>query len=315
MIDYYRSHTNGAIQNSYNERNSEWISIRKPRENEINDICETYIIPRNYLTSVLDADEIARTDNLNSDKHPRLATFLFPYKVIENGLEVYRTQLMTVVLTSEKIITVSASETTFFENLIHEKYFLSLISKEYFLLETALAISYTYILYLKEIKEKISDLEKENMISNKNEQLYLLLSLKKSLVFLETGIRSNSSVVDSIENTSRFYKNRLLREFIPRLHIENMQAKSMILQYNQLLNQIGDLFSAILSNRLNNLMKLLTSISIILTIPSIIGSFWGMNVRLPFESTPFAFWLLLVLTSCISLVVALVLKKIFFTNS
>lgn len=90
---------------------------------------------------------------------------------------------------------------------------------------------------------------------------------------------------------------------------ENKQSEMMIKQYNKLLEQIGDLFSSIISNRLNNLMKVLTSMSIILTIPSIIGALWGMNVSLPFEKNPIAFWLLICGSLMISLGVAFIKKE------
>lgn len=309
MIQGYYSDSDSRIIKCEEEVNPQWIHLSNPTKEELVEVAKKYDFPRDYLTNVLDADEIARCEHIDESTNA-LVTFLYPFKT-KNKRDIigYDAQPMSIILTDKLIITASASQPSFFDELLTNDYVENLAHQESFVLVVAWLISYTYILYLKEISKEIKALEEESTISNKNRQLYRLLSMKKSLVFIDSATKSNQPVFKAIKMSEAFGRGEKAKRLLHNMDNENQQAELMIQQYHQLLEQIGDLFSSIISNRLNNLMKVLTSVSIILTVPAIIGALWGMNVRLPFEKTPFAFWILVAITVFISTAVALVLKK------
>lgn len=297
------------IKKCEEQEEAQWLHLFSPSKEEIFEVSRTYGFPKDYLTNVLDSDEIARYE-FKSDSSAALVTLLYPFKIRNKmGMTGYDAQPFSIVLTDKLIITASASLPSFFDDLLTNDYVENLADQESFVLEVAWLISYTYILYLKEISQGIKALEEESVISNKNRQLYRLLTLKKSLVFIDAATKSNQPVFQGIKSTDVFSKGGKAKKLLLNMDNENRQAEMMIQQYHQLLEQIGDLFSSIISNRLNNLMKVLTSVSIILTVPAIIGALWGMNVRLPFEKNPFAFWILVGITVAISTAVGMILKK------
>lgn len=313
MIQGYCNKENATIQKEDLNKAS-WLHLSNPSREEIEKITAQYAIPTNYVTNVLDSDEIARGEHLEDDdeEYPKLVTLLYPMKSSNaQGFTVYNTRAFSIVLTKNLIISASESRPSFFTQLVENKdeYKVALENQESFILEVVWLISYIYIQYLKEIHEEINELEEAVAHSMKTKHLYHLLNLKKSLVFLDSGLESNHPVLEKIKNSTQFSQKDEDSLLLHNMHIENKQAETMIKQYHRLLEQIGDLFSSIISTRLNNLMKVLTSMSIILTIPAIIGALWGMNVRLPFEKTPFAFWILVSGSAAISLMVALLLKK------
>ena len=143
----------------------------------------------------------------------------------------------------------------------------------------------------------------------KNKELIKLLSLEKSLVYFTTSLRSNEAVM---EKTLRGKIIKLYDEdedILEDAIVENKQAIEMSKIYSNILNGTMDAYASIISNNLNSVMKYLTSVTIILSLPTMIGSFWGMNVGLPLENNPFAFYIILFFALVISLFVWFLLRK------
>ena len=143
----------------------------------------------------------------------------------------------------------------------------------------------------------------------RNKELLKLLSLEKGLVYFTTSLRSNEAVM---ERTLRGKIVKMYEEdedILEDAIVENKQALEMSKVYQDILNGTMEAYGSIISNNLNSVMKYLTSVTIILSLPTMIGSFWGMNVSLPFADNPWAFGILIVLSIIISLVVAIFLRK------
>ena len=133
--------------------------------------------------------------------------------------------------------------------------------------------------------------------------------LQESLVRFEIALEENDKVIAAISQTEAFNKNEDLREWQRDIQIESHQAKKMVIQEARMLNQLNNTFSSIISNNLNVTMKILTSLTIILTVPTIISGLWGMNVSLPFENNPVGFWIVILLTTALSLGIAYLLNR------
>lgn len=309
MITNYYKQANHHIKPCGLADSPQWIHLTNPRESEINQIIETFNIPRDYLSNVLDSDEIARSENIFSDNTcTKLVVFLCPV-LIDIDTNTYSTLPFSIVLCENIIITASDFIPDFFQELLNSSFLTSLTNQNKFILEVAWLIAHTYIIYLKKLSRDIKSLENISDISTKNYQLYALMNLKKNLVYLDAAIKSNHPVYNDIEEYIHFNSDNDTLSLLRNTTLENLQSEHMILKYQQLLENIGDLFSDIISNRLNNLMKFLTSISVILTIPSIIGALWGMNVALPFENYRFAFWIINGLVILLSFIFSFFLRK------
>lgn len=143
----------------------------------------------------------------------------------------------------------------------------------------------------------------------RNKELLKMLTLEKSLVYLSTALKSNELVM---EKTLRGKIIKLYDEdedILEDAITENRQAIEMAQIYNNILNGTMDAYASIISNNLNGVMKTLTSITIILAVPTMISSFWGMNVKLPFENNPFGFSVMVFVAIIITLIVTLWLNK------
>lgn len=314
MIQSYYTTAQGKITHDFDFSHAEWIHLSDPTDDEINEVVNYFDFPKDYLSSVLDPDEVSRYENLEMEEKESssLAMFLYPLKVVtnENDSE-YITRPLAVILTSNTIVTAAVQTPDFISSMMKNipNYSIDSTNQERFLLDIAWHISAQYISYLKEINSKVEKLEDNLTKKTNNRQLFSLMSLQKSLVYFDTAILSNHPIFKRLKNIERFNENKKNLSFLHDVVIENQQAEAMIRQSNQMLEQISAVFSSVISNNLNNIMKVLTSITIVLTIPNIIGALWGMNVSLPFEDTPGAFWILCLISIIICTITVWILRK------
>ena len=155
---------------------------------------------------------------------------------------------------------------------------------------------------LKQINKETEIAESTLKNSMKNKELLKLLTLEKSLVYFTTSLRSNELVM---EKTMRGRIIKLYDEdedILEDAIIENKQAIEMSKIYSDILNGTMDAYASIISNNLNGVMKFLTAITIVISIPTLIASFWGMNVPVPMQQSPYGFGIIL----CVSLIISIV---------
>ena len=140
--------------------------------------------------------------------------------------------------------------------------------------------------------------------SMKNKELFQLLDLEKSLVYITTSLSANQVVLEKIMRINIIKKYSEDEDLLEDVIIENKQAIEMANIYSGILSGMMDAYASIISNNLNIVMKLLTSITILMAIPTMFSGFFGMNLKnIPFETSPFGFWIVLgisILTACIA---------------
>ena len=166
-----------------------------------------------------------------------------------------------------------------------------------------------FLNYLKQINKETEIAEYILKNSMKNKELLKLLSLEKGLVYFTTSLKSNEIVM---EKTMRGKIVKLYdddEDILEDAIIENRQAIEMSQIYSNILNGTMDAYASIISNNLNGVMKFLTSITIVLAIPTMISSFWGMNVNLPFQNSPIGFPIMIVIAIITTLGVTWWLKR------
>ena len=168
----------------------------------------------------------------------------------------------------------------------------------------------SYLRYLRIIDRKSDQIEEKLRISQKNSELIELLELEKSLVYFTTSLRSNEVVLEKLLRTERVKKYPEDEDLLEDVIIENKQAIEMANIYSGILSGMMDAFASVISNNLNIVMKFLATVTIVLSIPTMIASFFGMNFdNIPLGHSPFGFFTIIVLTLIISGVVALLFRK------
>jgi len=135
----------------------------------------------------------------------------------------------------------------------------------------------------------------------KNEELVKLLTLENSLVYFSTALRSNDVLIEKLSKNKVFTRFEEDRELLEDLAIENKQAVEVTKIYANILSGTMDAFASIISNNLNIVMKFLTTVTILLMIPTLIASIYGMNIDLPFQSDQNAFFMVMLFSVLLSL--------------
>ena len=287
-----------------------WINMVSPSDDEIKTVCENIGIQEDFIRYALDSEEKARIDDEDVDN-----TILFiidtPIIEIESGTKVYSTMPIGIIFVRDDyIITVSLNKNPIIEDLVEKKIkYIVTYKKSRMLLQIFYSNSEMFLSLLKKLNKETEIAENVLKNSMKNKELLKLLSLEKGLVYFTTSLKSNEVVM---EKTMRGNLIKLYDEdedILEDAIIENKQAIEMARIYRDILTGTMDAYASIISNNLNGVMKYLTTITIILAIPTMIASYWGMNVPVPLQENPFGFVLIVVFSILIGVIASLWLKK------
>ena len=151
------------------------------------------------------------------------------------------------------------------------------------------------------ILAEIDDFSREIELTRQNKQLLKLFHIEKSLVFFTTSLKSNMFLLERLKRIRVFQMDEASESLLEDIFIECRQAIEMSNIYSDILSGMMDAFASVISNNLNIVMKLLTSLTIIMTIPVLVASIFGMNVKLPMQDHPYAFLLIMGISVTLSL--------------
>lgn len=169
-----------------------------------------------------------------------------------------------------------------------------------------------FLHYLRIIDKKSGMVESKLHKSQRNQELIELLELEKCLVYFTTSLRSNEVVLEKLMKTESIHHYPEDEELLEDVIIENKQAIEMANIYSNILSGMMDAFASVISNNLNIVMKFLTTITIVMSVPNIVFSAYGMNVNskgMPFAASPLGFWIAILIAAVICMAVALIFKK------
>ena len=280
-----------------------WINLVNPSEQEIKKVCESTNIQEDFIRDALDFEEKARIDREEDDG---TTLFVVDVPIVEKNEEndVYTTMpLGMIVVRDDFFITVSLRKNKVIEDFEKRKI------KDFQTYKKSKLNSSYYLSYLKLINKETEIAEYILKNSMKNKELLKLLSLEKSLVYFTTSLKSNELVME------RTLRGKIIKlyeddeDILEDAITENKQAIEMAKIYSDILNGTMEAYASIISNNLNGVMKFLTSITIVLAIPTMISSFWGMNVNLPFQDSKLGFVIMIAISAILTLVVTWWLKK------
>ena len=305
MIKYY-IHENGKLVESASHQTGCWISCVNPLENEIEFLVNDLGFEHDFIRAALDSEESSRVEKENDQ-----VLIVVDYPTMnkdehgENTVQ-YTTMPMAFIVQKTSILTVSLEENSVISDLVENR--VRGMIPEYktqFLLKVLLHIAKRFLLYLRQIDRIAMSTESSLHQSMRNKELFQLLGLEKSLVYLSTSLKSNEATITKL---SRGRLVKLYDEDVDLLEdvlIEIRQAIEMSGIYATILSSTMDAFAAIISNNLNIVMKILTSLTIVMAVPNIVFGFYGMNViELPFDQF---WWMPIILTGIFCLIVAWIL--------
>ena len=286
MITFWKRREDQIIKSALLEKSC-WVEVTAPTPLETESLHAEHSIPPDLIQDILDADERPRLEREDS---ARIIILRVP--VHRPGQDVAHTTIpLGIVVLDELIVTVCAEECEVL-NTLRTRYAKSLDVGEprRFALKLFLHVATYYLRYLKEINKQTTVVEKELQRSIRNTELVRLLNLEKSLVFFTTSLKGNELLLQKLQKTFLAGSSEDEVDELEDVVTENRQAIEMANIYSNILSGMMDAFASVISNNLNVVMKRLTMISVVLMVPTLIASLYGMNLRvLPFAQSPWAF--------------------------
>lgn len=309
MVNYYKT-IEGKIYQLENQEQDCWVNLVKPSESELTEIAEANNIELDDLKAPLDEEERSR---IQFEDNYTMILVDIPTIEIRNEKEWYVTIPMSIIITKDTIFTVCLESTPVLQAFIDSrvKNFHTYM-KTRFILQILYRNSTLFLQYLRSINKKSEDVEKKLHGSTKNRELIELLELEKSLVYFTTSLRSNEVVLEKLFKTENIKKYPDDTDLLEDVIIENKQAIEMSNIYSGILSGMMDAFASVISNNLNIVMKFLATITIVLSIPTMVFSAYGMNVNtegMPFAHNIYGFLIVILFSVVLSVIVALIFFK------
>lgn len=306
MIKYFKTLNESLTQLESREDNI-WIHLQNPTEGELQEISAALSIPLDHLSAALDEEERTR---IEVEENSTLILVDVPLTEIQNNANFYTTLPLGIILSGENIITVCTKESPLINDFMsgRVKSFYT-FKKSRFILQLLYRNATYYLQYLKQIDRMSSNIERELHKSMKNKELIQLLELEKSLVYFSTSLHGNEVVLNKMLKLDRIKKYPEDEDLLEDVIIENKQAIEMANIYSNILSGMMDAFASVISNNLNIVMKSLTSVTIVLTVPTMIASFFGMNVTVPLSNQPYAFSIIMAISLALSSILAFYMAK------
>ena len=309
MVKIFRTIDNNVHQINEAQEGS-WIALIDPTATEIVEIAEKYDIDVDHLRAPLDEEERSR---IEVEDYYTLILVDIPMIEERNDKEWYGTIPMGIVVTDDKIFTVCLEDTpvlsSFMDGRVRNFF---TYKRTRFILQILYRNASLYLHYLRIIDKKSDEVEQKLHKSQRNQELIELLELQKSLVYFTTSLRSNEVVLEKllkVENIKQYPEDT---ELLEDVIIENKQAIEMTNIYSGILSGTTEAFASIISNNLNIVMKFLATVTIVMSIPTMIFSAYGMNLKsvgMPFADNPMGFLMVILLSLVFSILVAIVFRK------
>ena len=310
MAQHFNRTPGGENPGGGNER-SGWFHLQTPDPAVIGMIPGGDSLPAEFFTDPLDVDERARID---SDAETRLIIVRIPVRSEAGDSVPFVTLPLGIIFSKDVFVTVGLPSAEIVCDLVmgnDDKFVRD--NTERWALRVLLRTSLAYLKALKQIHSRTNLLENDLQKSIRNEELLKLMDLEKSLVFFTTSLRSNELMLERLKSTALVRKTPDNSELFDDVVIETRQAIAMADVYSNILSGMMDAFASIISNNLNVVMKFLTSVTIILMLPTLVVSVYGMNLPLPFQHSQHAFLIVIGLSVMLAIlgVIVFIKQKLF----
>ena len=284
-----------------------WVHAVDPAPDEIAYLQSGVGAPPDFITYPLDLDERARTEK---DNGAILIVLRIPHFQGISADVPYATMPLGIVLTDKLIVTICRTANGVVQELLDGRVKgLSTAKRNRFVLHLLLASAQKYLSYLREINKTVDALEDRLQLSLRNREVLELLKYQKSLTYFMTALKQNELMMQRLQRSRLFEMYPDDEDLLDDVLTEIQQAIEMTSISSNILSQMMDAFASIISNNLNAVMKFLASVTIVLSVPTMIASFFGMNVHIPMEDQPVAFLAIILMSVATSLFIAYIFVK------
>lgn len=309
MIRIFRT-IDGSVHQISEAQEGSWIALTDPTATEILEISEKYNIDADDLRAPLDEEERSR---IEVEDNYTLILVDIPVTEERNDKDWYITIPLSIIVTDEMIFTVCLEDSSilsaFMDGRVRNFY---TYKRTRFILQILYKNASMFLHYLRIIDKKSEMVETKLHKSQRNQELIELLELEKSLVYFTTSLRANEVVLEKLLKVDRIKQYPEDEDLLEDVIVENKQAIEMANIYSGVLSGTMDAFASVISNNQNIVMKFLAIVTMVMSIPTMIFSAYGMNVNskgMPFANDPMGFLYVILFSLVLSLVVAFIFSK------
>ena len=288
-----------------------WIKLVNPTSNEILQIATLAQVPEYFFRFALDEDDCPR---IILGKKSILAIIHVP---ISHGDDRYETSPLSIILTPELTITICDELIQVIPDSTEgSRFSFDTTKRTQFFFQILYHADTMFLKYIHHIRRRTNEVEIRLRKSTNNQEVFKLLDLEKGLTYFMAALRGNVIVAETILRMRSDPQMRYLlqmheedEDVLESVIIENKRALELVQTYSEILSSMMDAFSSVINNNLNNIMKFLASITIVVSIPTMISSFWSMTLIVPWQGTEMGFWLVLLLALTTSTIVGIFLRR------
>ncbi|TCD53555.1 magnesium transporter CorA family protein [Alloscardovia theropitheci] len=293
------STVNGRTEQIAKPERGAWVNLTNPSDSELAEIADTCKIDLADLRAPLDDEERSRVDV--EDGYTMVIVDI-PTVEERGGRDWYETIPLSIIVTDDLIVTVCMEDSMLLQPFMDGSIRgFNTFMRSRFILQVLYRNASMYLRYLRIIDRESDKLENRLQSSTANREILLLMELSKSLVYFTTSLKSNEVVLEKLTNLQRFRYYEDDADLLEDVITENKQAIEMASIYQSVLQGMTDAFGTIVSNNVNNVMKTFTIISLVMAIPTMIFSLYGMNFdEMPLLRTHGGFWIAIIVSVALS---------------
>ena len=283
-----------------------WVNIECPDAVDYDLMQNKFNIPEDFIESVKDPDERPRIEH---DNGWVFTIIRIPGKLHSKLDSPYFTIPMGIIMNNDVVVTLAYHKTDLVDDFIDhvQQRGIALHSEPDFILRLIFSSTYWYLRYLKEINDHVSIISGGMKKSISNDEIMKLMHIQGVLVYFNTSIKGNQTLIDRIK---RIYDGVYDEDLAEDTEIELRQADNTIDVYTEILSGVMDSFGSIISNNVNDIMKKMTGVSIVLMLPTLIASFYGMNVSNDLSAYGWAFWGIAAGSFALAFILYLILRRV-----
>ena len=313
MFRIYKSEDNGKLAKLKKGKliPFSWLSLINPNEDELQYVSSHLKVDYDLLSNSLDADERSRIE-----QEPNSLAIIINLPLLDDEGN-FDTLPCGFVLTAKNFITICARDNrvlnSFNRSTAHT---FDTRNRAAFLLNILYKCTQFYLKYLMIINKRTEDIEYALRKTTSNKELFQLMEIQKSLVYFTTALKDNHLVLLKLLRMLKMPAvTRLVsftaddEELLDDVIIENKQAIEMVDMHRSILEGMMDGFASIINNNVNQIMKFLAAITIILSIPTMLASFWGMNVPVAYADNPNGFWVVIGISAIATIATILYFRR------
>ncbi|MPM33500.1 hypothetical protein SDC9_80076 [bioreactor metagenome] len=308
MIYIFKTDEENRLQTNQEMEKGCWVHLVKPTEAEIQSVIdETGVLPE-FVRAALDDEERAR---IETDEGQTLIVVDTPFREPGADAGVLSTIPVAMIILPKLLLTVCLYENTVLDDFVKGRVRnVETSFKTRTILQMLYRNANRFMYHLRQISKQSREVEEALHLSTENKELIQMMSLQKSLIYFSTALKSNEVVLEKMMRHEQVKNYPEDAEILEDVIIENKQAIEMTDIYSNLLTGTMDAFASIISNNLNIVMRFLAAVTIVISVPTMLASFYGMNITyMPFIDSPYSFLVIVLIALSLGVAAAFWLKR------